>query len=124
MSNQMIIGHNYNLLRGTILGGGTLSPEIDTMEFSLLGLIANTAMVACTLSFQVSANSDNDAAPNTSNYVDVKDNTGTVISFGPLSNTFALSGDQLAFLAPYRYIKIKSAVAQTNGVALLLPAKA
>lgn len=123
MSNVMLAGRNYNLLRGTILAGGTLSAEIDLMEFSLIGVIANTNMVNSTLTAYVSAYSDLDSV-NAANWVAVKDNSGNALTWGPLANMFALSSEKLAFLAPYRYIKIGSAVAQTNGVLLLLPVKA
>lgn len=123
MSNVMIQGHNYNLLHGTIFAGGTLSNEIDLMEFSLIGLIANTNVVNCTLTAYASAYSDLDSV-NAANWVIVRDNAGAAVAWGPLANTFAISGEKLAFLSPYRYLKFSSTVAQTNGVKLLLPVRA
>lgn len=117
-----LIGHAANLLTGTITATGTLTAEIDLMEYTLAGLIAATTMTNGTLSFQVSPTSDNSTDGGA--YVDVKGTDGSNVAYGPLSGTFALKGTDLEFLRPYRYVKIKTSVAQPTGLQFRLPVKA
>lgn len=114
-----IIGHRPAVLNGTILPGGTLSSEIDTGEYGVLGLIAATSFTNGTITFQVSHLPD----ANGGTYVDVKNTDGDNKSFGPVSGTFALTGDDLSCIAAYRYVKIKSSIAQASGVSFILPVK-
>lgn len=112
-----------NLFHGTINATGTLTDEIDLGGFSLFGLISDANISTGTLSFQVSAYSDNDDT-NTSNYVDVVDSSGSTIVFTATGPSVAYSTDEIVqAIAPYRYVKIKMSVAQANGVAFYIPAK-
>ena len=112
-----------NLFHGTITAGGTLTNEIDLGGFSLFGLISDNNLVNGTLSFQVSAYSDNDSS-NTSDYVDLTNGDVTALSFGATGSQIAVSADEVVqALAAYRYVKIKMSNAQTNGCKFYLPAK-
>ncbi|MDD5001483.1 MAG: hypothetical protein PHO55_10940 [Thiomonas arsenitoxydans] len=114
-----IIGHRPAVLNGTILPGGTLSSEIDTGEYGVLGLIAATSFTNGTITFRVSNLSDAEGGA----YVSLKNTDGDDKSFGPVSGTFALTGDDLSCLAPYRYVRIESSIAQSAGVSFILPVK-
>ncbi len=112
-----------NLFHGTMVAGGTLTNEIDLGGFTLFGLISDNNMVNGTLSWQVSAFSDNDTV-NPSDYVDLTDGDGTAIEFGPTGTQVAVSAaDVIQAIAPFRYVKIKMGNTQTNGVRFFLPAK-
>lgn len=111
------------LVQGTIAAGGTLTAEIDLGEWSVNGLISDTNLINSTLTFQVSAFSDRDTV-NTSRYVDVKNQDGTNLAIGPVSGAVGVRGDLVVqALAGYRYVKVKAALAQTNGVKFYLPVK-
>jgi hypothetical protein len=115
-------GSTPHLFQGTILAGGTLTSEIDLSDASIHGLIV-VGMAAGTLSFQVSPFSETD--PNNSShavYVDLRDDDGTLVSAGGTGNT-TVDMQTMAKVSVYRYLKIKSDVAQTNGVKFYLPAR-
>ena len=119
MSNVSIREFNNNLLRGTILAGGTLSGEIDLMGFTKIGLLYSGATNG-TLGFQVAVKPDADGGT----YYDLLGSNGVALAFGPSGASGAVSGVVLEPLQPYRYIKVKSSIAQATGVQLLLPVKA
>lgn len=110
------------LVQGTMTAGGTLTGEIDLAGWSLAGLISDANLINSTLTFQVSAFSDNDQ--NFAElYADVKKDDGANFAIGPVSGAVAVRSDVLQVLAGYRYVKIKTAIAQTNGVKFYLPVK-
>jgi hypothetical protein len=121
MGNVMVAGSNFNLLRGTILAGGTLSSEIDLGEYNTTGLITSASLILGTLTFMVSALPDAQGG----GYTTLLKSDGTAaISIGPVSANKAISAITLAPLFPYRYIRLSTSSVQTNGVALLLPVRA
>lgn len=117
MGNTRLSERHAENIAASIAANETTSGAIDLRGYVILGLIATSAMISGNLAFQVS-----DALDGT--YVDVEDSSGSAVSLGAFSGTFALKADDLAFLAPYRYLKIVSSVAQTNGVSFILPVKA
>lgn len=107
-----------NVLRAVIAANGTVSSIVDLDGYSIVGLIAATALTAATLSFEVS-----DRLGGT--YVLLRNDDGTAVVTGILSGTFALSGEGvLKRLAPYRYVRIVTSVVQPSGVTFLLPVRA
>lgn len=121
-SNVLVSGSRTGIVYGTILAGGTLSQEIDLGEWTLAGLIAETSMVNGTLTFQVSSKPDAEGGT----YVDLRGDQNAVYNpaGGAVSGTFALNTSAvMAALTAYRYVKIKSSIAQTNGVRFALPVK-
>lgn len=120
MSNVMVSGSNYNLLKGTILAGGTLSSEIDLGEYNVMGLLTSSTLILGTLTFMVSALPDAQGG----GYTTLLKADGTdAVSIGPVSANKAFSAVVLAPLFPYRYIRLKTSSTQTNGVALSIPVR-
>lgn len=117
MTASMLVGHATNAFHGTINAAGTLTNEIDVGEYAVLGLVATTTMTPGTLTFQV-------ATASGGTYYELKDSSGTAISIGPVSGVFAIESGILTKLAPYRYVKIKTSIAQPSGLEFTLPAKA
>lgn len=111
-----IIGSRPNLLHGTINAAGTLSNTIDLSEYSVTGLVVNSTMTLGTLTFQVGW--DNGTL------YDLKDSNGAAVSVGPVSGTFAVSAIALAPLIPYRYVVVKTSVAQASGLSFKMPVRA
>lgn len=122
MGNHTIIGHNTNTLTGTIPASGTLTHEIDLMEYSIIGLLCPAGFSPGTLSFQASPTSD--FSDTGGQYVDIKSVAGSNVQIGGVSGGFALRADDLSFLSAYRYVKIKSSVSQGSVVTFHLPVKA
>lgn len=119
-----IAEHRTSFIPGTLLAGGTLSAEIDIAGWSQFGLITDANLVNSTLSWQVSRYSDNDSV-NASDYVDLVNADGSTAGYGPTGSQIAVSGDDVTLaIAPYRYVKLKSAATQTNGVLFYIPVKA
>ena len=87
-----------------ILSGATESKEIDTSYLAILGLFVPT-IDNSTLTFKVSSCS--------ANFVNIKDKAGATISFTVGTGGIAISSEDLAFLAAYRFIKIVSSEPQT-----------
>lgn len=120
--NVTVAGRNPNVLQGTIPDNGTLTHEIDLAEFSLSGLICETAgWLAGTLGFQVSALPDAKGGV----YVDLYRDNAPVEQAVP-AGQFAIASDKIMqALQGYRYVKIKSSASQTGGpIAFKLPVKA
>lgn len=111
------------MAQGTIAAGGTLTSEIDLGEWSLTGLISDGNALTGTLTFQVSAFSDNDSVY-AENYVDVRNSDGSALSVTIAANRAIKGIDIIQALQPYRYVKIKTSAAQTNGAKFYLPVKA
>lgn len=111
-----ISGAEPLLFRGTILAGGTLSNVIDISDAVLAGLIIETSAVNGTLTFQTAPTADG-------TYQTIKDKEGADEAVTLASGTSAISGVHLNFLMPFRFIRIKSSVAQTNGLSFVLPAR-
>jgi len=119
-----IAGVRSGLVQGTMTAAGTLTGEIDLSNWSVAGLISDANLINSTLTFQVSPFSDLDTV-NAARYVDVKKDDGSNLAVGPVSGAMAVRSDLVVqALAGYRYVKIKTAVAQTNGVKFYLPVKA
>jgi hypothetical protein len=111
-----ITAHRSSQLFGTINASGTATQVLRIDDFTLIGLQATTSMTAGTLTFSAG-------------YVDgtlgtVRTGTGATLSIGALSGTWSLSADELSFLAPYRYVRIFTSSAQTNGLQLVVNLKA
>jgi hypothetical protein len=104
---------------GTILAGGTLSAEIDLGGMYAIGLITTSTPANGTLSFQVSQVAENGTLVS---YKDLS-SAGAVLSFTLPSAGLSLGGVELNPLLPFRFIKMKSSVTQTNGVAFTIVAK-
>ena len=113
-----IVGSRPNLMHGTILAGGTITAPIDLSEYSLVGLIAETTMTLGTLTFRVSSTGEGGT------FVDLKDDAGAAIEVGPVSGTFAVSTVALAPLIAYRYVQVKTSVAQASGLKFTMPVRA
>jgi hypothetical protein len=105
-----------NLVEGSIAAAGTVSTPVDLSGYMAAGFIATSAMTSANLSFQV-------ATTLTGTYVDVRDAAGAVVSIGPVSGTFALSGTVMEVLRGYRFIRVKTSVAQTSGLSFVMPLK-
>jgi hypothetical protein len=112
MSNANISGHTPGVIDGTINYNGTLSQEIPLSDCEMIGMHVPSGWTNGTLSFQVSSSSDNSAAGGA--YVDLLGSDGAVISVGPVSGGFAISGTVLEPLKPYHYVKVKSSIAQSG----------
>lgn len=117
--NVSVGQHNWNTLQGTINAGGTLTGEIDLQGYTHIGLMTATNMTAGTLSFEVA----NQSLASGGVYASLKDGSGVDVQI-PGSDVFALSGEVMKVLAPYRYVRIKTSSAQTSGLLLKLPVKA
>lgn len=103
-------GGIYNQFNGTIVTGGTISNTIDLGDASnVAGMIFPGSVVYGSLTFQVSHLI---GGP----FVTVMDTDGTDFDLGPRSGGFAISSDDMSFLMPFRYLRVKTSVAQTNGL--------
>ena len=118
MGVEITTSHPH-LFQGTILAGGTLTGEIDLGDVSLVGLMATTVPTNGTLNFQVSAFSDDNGQAR-GYYVDLYDDAGAAIAVTAPSARFGVSALVMAKLAGFRYVKIKSSPAQTNGLEIRL----
>lgn len=116
-----IVASKPLLARGTINAGGTLSNEIDLGDMILSGLIFSTTPVNGTITFQVASQADDGVNVR---YVDLYDDAGAVVSATLPAAKCAISALITVKIAGYRYIKIKSSVQQTNGLAIEIPGHA
>ena len=109
---------------GTINAGGTLSNEIDLGDASYAGLIMTSTPVNGTITFQVAAFSDNHPTlGSTVRYVDLYDDAGAIVSATLPSAKCAISSLIMAKVCGYRYVKIKTTPAQTNGLSFIMPGR-
>lgn len=112
-------GRQISYIEGTVLAGGTLSNELNLSEYAILGFHAIDSLVAGTLNFKVAEKSSVDSGQ----YNVVRDFQGNIKQTGSLSGKVSLAGDDLAFLAPYAYVRIEFGAAQTNGLRFVIPVK-
>lgn len=116
---------NPNQVNAAFTNNGTLTNEIDLVGYSIVGLIVTGSMTNGTLGFMVSDLPDvpNRPGGQAGVYRDLKNADGSNVTIGAVSGQFAVSGEALKPLAPYRYVRIKSSVAQPSTVTLVLPLK-
>lgn len=110
--------HPY-VFTGTILAGGTLSNEFDLGGMESIALKTTSTPSNGTLSFQVSTVADDGINVT---YRDLYSG-GSVLSFTAPGAGFGLGSVELAPLLAYRFVKVKSSVAQANGLGLHFIAK-
>ncbi|GIV50491.1 MAG: hypothetical protein KatS3mg038_1012 [Candidatus Kapaibacterium sp.] len=108
-----------NVLQASIAAGTTTSSVVDLSGYSILGLVALSALPACKLSFRVSHVL---AGP----FVDlVSESSGLPLETNLVSGQFALpSNGILGALAAYRYICIVMSVAPSSDVQFAIPVRA
>lgn len=110
----------FNTIIGTVVAGGTLSNEINLADFGQsAGLITLTSATSAAVTFMVSDKPDSDSGV----YVDLKDAAGNY-SLGTQAGLFAVSGELLKPLAPYRFVRVKFGSAQTTGLRFTFVTKA
>lgn len=109
MSNVMKAGSNTTQIIGTMGTSGTLSEEMDLSGFTQIGLLTDGAANG-TLNFLVSVQSL--ALGNT--YRLLRDNVGAAYAITVPTGSGAMKASDMAVLAPYRYVRLISSVAQTG----------
>lgn len=108
------------VMRGTILATGTLSTEFDLGGMDVVGLKIDGSPTNGTLSFQVSSIGDDGTNVT---YRDLY-SAGAVLGFNiPSATSFALGSVEMAPLLAFRYLKVKTSVAQATGMGLIFIAK-
>jgi hypothetical protein len=112
MTNVMIVGSNPSLVIGTIGTNGTLSEEFDLASYNSLGLLSDSASNG-TLNFWVS-NQPIVPGTLTNNYRLLRDNAGVAYALTLPSGSSAFKASDIAVIAPYRYVRIGTSVAQAN----------
>lgn len=117
MSNVMIAGSNNNLAIGTMGANGTLSEEMDTSGFTLLGLLTDGAANG-TLNFLVSDQAI--SVTGTNNYRPLRDSSGVAVAYTLPTGSNAFKESDMRVLVPYRYVRLLSSVAQTGFKATLI----
>lgn len=111
---------NPNQVYTSFTNNGTLTGEIDLVGYSIVGLkVAGGSFANGTLGFMVSDKPDEKSGV----YVDLKNADGSNVAIGAVSGQFAVSGEALKPLAPYRYVRVKSSVNQASSVILAMPLK-
>lgn len=107
-----------NQFRATIASGGSLSNSLDLEGWNLPGMIvqaSGTAMVAGSISFQVSV--DNSA------FFPLNDSTNTLISVPHGTSGVAYGAAVVQAIAPYRYVRFLDSSAQPTGSTITIPEK-
>lgn len=108
------------VFRGTILATGTLSTEFDLGGMDVLSLKIDGSPSNGTLSFQVSSVGDDGTNVT---YRDVY-SAGAVLGYTiPGATPFVLGATECAPLLAFRYIKVKTSVAQATGMGLIFIGK-
>lgn len=106
--NVALSQHFSNQINGTIPDNGTLSQGFDLQGHAVIGLWAQLG-VASTLTFEATY------AP-TGDYGAVVDETGAAVAIASIgTDPVVISADVMRTLAPYRYVRIKTADAQSGG---------
>jgi len=82
-----------------------LSAEVDLAGYGLIGLIIPT-IDSGNVTFEVSATTGG-------TFVTLKDAVSATLTITAVTGNFAVSADELAALSAYRYVKVKTSVAQT-----------
>lgn len=117
MSNVMIVGSNPSLVVGTVGTNGTLSEQFDLASYNSLGLMADNASNG-TLNFWVSnqlASVPSGAGTLADNYRLLRDSAGVAYALTlPAGNT-AFKASDIAVIAPYRFVRLGTSVAQASG---------
>lgn len=98
------MGREHQVKSVVIADGDTESAVIDLEYNSIHGLIMPT-LTSATLTFKVAEHADG-------TFVLVKSRAGTDVSVSATTGGWAVSSEDLAALAGYRYLKIVSDVAQ------------
>lgn len=109
MTNVMLIGSNNNQIIGTMGTAGTLSEEFDLSGFTQVGMLTDGAANG-TLNFLVSVQSL--AQGNT--YRLLRDTAGVAVAYTVPTGSNAYKEVDMRVLAPYRYVRLLSNVAQTG----------
>lgn len=113
MSNVMIAGSNDSQVNGTFGASGTLSEQFDLSSYTLAGLQLDAASNG-TLTFLVA---QNPFVPGTlaNNYRPVYNSDGSLYSLTIPSGSVAFSAAVIvSAIAPYRYVRLLSSVAQSS----------
>lgn len=113
MTNVMLAGSNDSQVNGTFGASGTLSEQFDLSNYTLAGLMIDGAANG-TLNFLVSQNL---FIPGTqaNNYRLVYNSDGTPYALTIPSGNVAFSAAvTVSAIAPYRYVRLLSSVAQSN----------
>jgi hypothetical protein len=109
--NVMIAGSNASLVVGTIATNGTLSEEFDLSNYTMLGLLVDNATNG-TLNFWVAPKALADGGV----YRPVYNADGTTYAATLKTGDNALSSvTVMNAIAPYRYVRLVTSVAQVNG---------
>ena len=122
MANVMIVGSNDSQVNGTFGTSGTLSEQFDLTNYTLAGLMLDGAANG-SLTFLVA---QNPFTPGTlaNNYRPVYNSDGTAYTLTIPSGGAAFSAAVIvSAIAPYRYVRLVSSVAQ-SGVAARFIVKA
>lgn len=113
MANMMIVGSNDSQVNGTFGSSGTLSEQFDLTNYTLAGLQLDGAANG-TLTFLVA---QNPFVPGTlaNNYRPVYNSDGSLYSLTIPSGSVAFSAAVIvSAIAPYRYVRLLSSVAQSS----------
>lgn len=108
-TNVMLMGSNNQQIIGTMGASGTLSEEFDLSGFTQIGLLTDGAANG-TLNFLVSvvAGTINDS------YRLLRDNAGVAVAVTVPTGRGAFRESDMRVLAPYRFVRLLSTVAQTG----------
>lgn len=108
--NVVIIGSNTSLVSGTIGTNGTLSEEFDLSMYSLAGLMIDNASNG-TLNFWVANAKQADGGT----YRPVYNSDGTAYGVTLPSGNVSFSATVVVnAIAPYRFVRLVTSVAQAN----------
>lgn len=121
MSNVVIIGSNPSLVVGTVGANGTLSEQFDLSMYNSLGLLSDNASNG-TINFWVS---NQLYVPGTlaDNYRLLRDNVGAPYALTLPAGSSAFKASDIAVIAPYRFVRIGTSVAQANSTTFSFPVK-
>lgn len=109
MANVMIEGSNPSIVKGTIGTNGTLSEELDLAGYNSIGLMIDNASNG-TLNFWVSYQSYTQGDV----YRLLRDTAGAAVAYTLPSGNVAFKESDIRVIAPYRYVKLGTTVAQAN----------
>lgn len=113
---------SFNAFIGTIAAGGTLSEIIDTEGFPFHGLIVSaltSTLTVSTLNILVS----NDTTVGFATLQQVTAGVLGNIAWGHQTGNFAVSGNDMQVIKPYRYVRFIESAAQVNGAKYMIPVK-
>lgn len=116
MANVMIEGSNPSLVVGTIGTNGTLSEQFDLSGYNSFGLMYDNATNG-TLNFWVSnqlAAIPSGAGTLADNYRLVRDSVGAAYALSMPAGSGAFKASDIAVIAPYRFVRIGTSIAQAS----------